>query len=280
MGGELDLFTINHQLSSTITQFKHQLSLSSTINYHSQLSTRDPETASSTPSKKRGATWETCQREDRALAKQVPANDPILNKVGKREDRWQRVADNLMQVGITRSWISCKNRMERLVKWQRSEETRSRQKTGEVEEVNEHLRNMIHIVLLCGSVSNNNLIKQDTKGKIAERKAKGAQGKQLRGRSKSSTLFKNQFAKEVEGVISGLREKAEEFRITIQEPKKAERERIAAEETAAREREKADRDRDLCEKLDVLIDSTRSTNESMQKLMSVIIQGMGGSRGQ
>lgn len=136
---------------------------------------RDPETASSTPSKKRGATWEACQGEDRALAKQVPANDPILNKVGKREDRWQRVADNLMQVGITRSWISCKNRMERLVKWQRSEETRSRQKTGEVEEVNEHLRNMIHIVLLCGSVSNNNLIKQDTKGKIAERKAKGAQ---------------------------------------------------------------------------------------------------------
>lgn len=259
---------------------------------------RDPEIASSTPSKKRGAAWEAW--EDRALAKQVLADDPILNKFGKREDRWQRVADNLMQVGITRSWISCKDRMERLVKWHRSEETRSRQKTGEVEEVNEHLRNMIDIVLLYDSVSNNNLIRQDAKGKIAERKAKGAQVRQssqtglVRKRDLMRTdsdkesssepaqkvmrSSKNQFAKEVEGVIGGLREKAEEFRIAIQE--KTERERIAAEETTAREREKADRDRCLSEKLDVLIESTRSTNESMEKLMNVLIQGMGGSRGQ
>ncbi|KAI5850547.1 hypothetical protein DFP73DRAFT_591419 [Morchella snyderi] len=184
--------------------------------------------------------------------------------------------------------------MERLGKWYRSEEIRSRQKTGELEEFNEHLRNMIDIVLLYDSVSNNNLIRQDAKGKIEERKAKGAQVRQSsqtglvrkrdlmetdsdkKGNSEPAQKVvrssKIQFAKEVEEVIGGLREKTEEFRIAIQE--KTERERIESEETTAREHEKADRDRDLRERLDVLIESSRSTNKSMEKLMNILIQSL------
>lgn len=67
--------------------------------------------------RKRGAAWDAW--EDRALAKQVLADDSIMNKSGKREDRWQRVSDNLKRVGMDRSWLSCKDRMERLVKCHR-----------------------------------------------------------------------------------------------------------------------------------------------------------------
>lgn len=72
-----------------------------------------------TAAKRRGAAWDGW--EDRALTKQVLADDPILSKAyGRREDRWQQVSDNLKQsMGMNRSWISCKDRMEKLVGWHR-----------------------------------------------------------------------------------------------------------------------------------------------------------------
>lgn len=65
-----------------------------------------------------GAAWEAW--EDRTLAKQVLADDPILNKTGGKEDRWREVAEHLKKlVGIDRSWSSCKDRMDKLVGWLR-----------------------------------------------------------------------------------------------------------------------------------------------------------------
>lgn len=73
---------------------------------------------SSGAGRKRGVSWEAW--EDRALSRQVIADDPILNNTGKKEERWKEVAEHLKKlVGMNRSWSSCKNRMDKLVEWQR-----------------------------------------------------------------------------------------------------------------------------------------------------------------
>jgi len=65
--------------------------------------------------RKRGAAWQPW--EDRALACQVQSDDPILGQIGRKEDRWEDVSRNLAQGGMSRSWSSCKDRMEKLVLW-------------------------------------------------------------------------------------------------------------------------------------------------------------------
>lgn len=67
------------------------------------------------PNKKlRGASW--AEWEDKALAIQVLADNPISNKIGKKEKRWRTVSDNLRRlVGIDRTWSSCVDRMDRLI---------------------------------------------------------------------------------------------------------------------------------------------------------------------
>ncbi|KAI5838214.1 hypothetical protein DFP73DRAFT_600317 [Morchella snyderi] len=234
--------------------------------------------SSSCRAKKRGASWEAW--EDRALAKQVLADDPILNKAGTREYRWGQVSNHLKRVGMDRSWSSCRDRVDKLVDWHKKEETRSKQKTGAVELVDEHVGNMtecygpIRTTQETGSgvlVSTNNNVREDARNKIAAKKAKAAQVReaskvgQVRNRDlmeegsdedseeenippttrrkKIPRAPKNQFAKEVEGVLGGLKEKAEEFRTAIYE--KAERDRINSQQQS-----------DLNRKLDALIDTT------------------------
>ena len=65
--------------------------------------------------RKRGAAWQPW--EDRALARQVQSDDPILGQIGRKEDRWAEVSRSLAQCGMSRSWSSCKDRMEKLVLW-------------------------------------------------------------------------------------------------------------------------------------------------------------------
>ena len=65
--------------------------------------------------RKRGAAWQPW--EDRALARQVQADDPILTQVGRKEDRWEVVSKNLDRYGMSRSWSSCKDRMDEVVAW-------------------------------------------------------------------------------------------------------------------------------------------------------------------
>ncbi|KAH8154656.1 uncharacterized protein LAJ45_01185 [Morchella importuna] len=74
----------------------------------------DSEPAALEPERKRGKAW--LAWEDRALAKQVLADDPILNRPGgKKEDCWREVALNLSRkMNMNRSG-SCKNRMDLLV---------------------------------------------------------------------------------------------------------------------------------------------------------------------
>lgn len=144
--------------------------------------------------------------------------------------------------------------------------------------MNEHLRNMIDVVLLYDSVSSNDLLKQTAKEKLTTRKVKGGQVRQVLQQclvckrdlmdaegsesesdlSKKNKRPKNQFAREVEGVIGGFHEKVEEFRAAIQE--------------------KTERDRNLSSKLDEMINTTRKTNQTMEKLMNVITQSSQAAR--
>ena len=76
-----------------------------------------PEETSTLPQekRKRGAAWQPW--EDRALARQVQADDPILTQVGRKEDCWEEVSKNLDYYGMSHFWSSCKDRMEKLVAW-------------------------------------------------------------------------------------------------------------------------------------------------------------------
>lgn len=229
-----------------------------------------PSKATGEPVGKRGKPW--LAWEDRALAKQVLADDPILNKTGSREDRWREVSNHLQQVNMTRSWASCKNRMDLLVEWHRKESTRSKQKTGEVEEVNEHIRNMDYIILLFDSVSNNNEIRRQARDKIAKRKEKGKQvmlasvqgqvrkrdlmevlgraediGQKSSSPRKRTRAAKNQLAKEVEVVLEGLQERSETFRKAIEEREARDKEK------AEREKEIHETQKDINAKLDALL---------------------------
>lgn len=84
---------------------------------HSAHNSFRPEETSTPPQekRKRGAAWQPW--EDRALARQVQADDPILTQVGRKEDRWEEVSKNLDHYGMSRSWSSCKDRMDKLVAW-------------------------------------------------------------------------------------------------------------------------------------------------------------------
>lgn len=68
---------------------------------------------------------------------------------------------------------------------------------------------------------------------------------------------KNEFAKEVAGVVDGLHEKASELRKKIEE--KEEQERASAAEQ-----------RELGRKMDMLIDSNQRTNEAIQLLLQTL----------
>lgn len=145
----------------------------------------------------------------------------------------------------------------------------------------EHVRNMTEVALLYDSVSTHNKVRENARNKIAAKKAKAAQVceaskvEQVRkrdlmeeGGDEEGDTFprkmvthapKNQFAKEVEDVLGGLKEKAEEFREASHE--KAERDRINSQQQS-----------DLNGKLDTLIDTTRNTNATMERFMDVIVQ--------
>lgn len=247
------------------------LVLNTGLGSQAEVAGSEPVASSITPEpdkNKRGKAW--LAWEDRALAKQVLADDPIFNKTGKKDERWREVAEHLEKsVGMTRSGASCRNRMDLLVELHRKEETRSKQKTGEVEEVNGHVRNMTDICLLFDSVSSHLEIRQKAKDKLADRKAKASQ---LREASKHSQIRKrdlmevddsvsngeessrkkvrapkNQFATEVEEVLNGLQEKADAFREAILERERRDKER------EAREKQQAEEQRELNANLNAFI---------------------------
>ena len=102
--------------SNSLYPTQYSESSQNSAGYSGQNSFR-PEEESTPPQekRKRGAAWQPW--EDRALARQVQADDPILSQVGRKEDRWEEVSKNLSHYGMSRSWSSCKNRMDKLVIW-------------------------------------------------------------------------------------------------------------------------------------------------------------------
>ena len=62
-----------------------------------------------------GAAWQPW--EDRALVQQVQADNSLLSQLGRKEDPWEEVSKNLIHYGMSRSWSSCKDGMEKLVHW-------------------------------------------------------------------------------------------------------------------------------------------------------------------
>jgi hypothetical protein len=67
--------------------------------------------------RKRGGSW--LPWEDRLLAKEVLARDPITNREGRKEDRWKEIARNLESLNMQRSWASCKDRISKLIEYHR-----------------------------------------------------------------------------------------------------------------------------------------------------------------
>lgn len=97
------------------------LVLNTGLGSQAEVAGSEPVASSITPEpdkNKRGKAW--LAWEDRALAKQVLADDPIFNKTGKKDERWREVAEHLEKsVGMTRSGASCRNRMDLLVELHR-----------------------------------------------------------------------------------------------------------------------------------------------------------------
>ncbi|KAI5839994.1 hypothetical protein DFP73DRAFT_529470 [Morchella snyderi] len=90
--------------------------------------------------------------EDRALARQVLADDPINCLRGVTQEKWQDVANHLGEMQstgrlIVRSGESCRIRMKKLVMLHKKEQARSLQKTGTNEEINQFIQDMDEIVM-------------------------------------------------------------------------------------------------------------------------------------
>ncbi|KAG0136753.1 hypothetical protein HOY82DRAFT_599019 [Tuber indicum] len=122
-------------------------------------------------SRKRGAAWQPW--EDRALVQQVQADDPILGQLGRKEERWSEVSKGLTRYGMSRSWSSCKDRMEKLIQWHKKAETRSKQKTGTDEEVTAHIKILDDITLRYESLSKNFEIRQLAKTSLEKKREEG-----------------------------------------------------------------------------------------------------------
>ncbi|KAG0125364.1 hypothetical protein HOY82DRAFT_543193 [Tuber indicum] len=237
----------------------------------------------------RGAAWQPW--EDQALVRQVQEDDPILSQLGRKEDRWREVLTSLTGYGMSRSWSSCKDGMEKLVQWHKREETRSKQKTGTNEEVTDYIERLDDITLRYESLSKNSKIKQQAKMTIEKKRE---YGKKLRESSlagvvkkcsleshqmesscdqhrtdideatslthprKRTKQAKNLFAKEVAGVVDGIHEKASELRKKIEQKEEQERESMAEQ-------------REFGRKMVLLIQSNQQTNESIQMLLQTLV---------
>ncbi|KAH8149543.1 uncharacterized protein LAJ45_06171 [Morchella importuna] len=114
--------------------------------------------------RKRGGSW--LPWEDRLLAKEVLARDPITNREGRKEDRWKEIARNLESLNMQRSWASCKDRISKLIEYHRQEQIKARQATGTNEEVTDFISNMDNIILLSDSVSMDQEIRKKAKAKL------------------------------------------------------------------------------------------------------------------
>lgn len=134
---------------------------------------------------------------------------------------------------------------------------------------------MTEIALLFDSVCQNTQVRQEAKSKLAAKKAKGKKIRDasMKGQIQKRDLFKNenksppvmqkrpknQFAKEVDSVLKGLHQKADEVRKVVDEERK-------------RDKEFCENQKALNKNLLVLIDSQKATNEMMQSWMNVFIQ--------
>ena len=169
-------------------------------------------------------------------------------------------------------------------------DTRSKQKSGTDEEVTEHIARLDDITLRYESLSKTAEIKQDAKKKIEKKREDGKKLREcsleglVRKRAletndtrinhgqqrtdideevtathfrKRTKQAKNEFAKEVAGVVDGLHEKASELRKKIEEKEEQERARAAEQ-------------RELGKKIDMLIDSNQRTNEAIQLLLQTL----------
>ncbi|KAI5842175.1 hypothetical protein DFP73DRAFT_608470 [Morchella snyderi] len=213
------------------------------------------------PNKKpRGASW--AEWEDKALAIQVLADNPISNKVGKKENRWRSVSGNLRRlVGIDRTWSSCVDRIDRLIAQYRSETSQSKQKTGINEETNEYLENLSEIMTLFDSISTDSITKRAAKEKLAEKKEKGTI---LRHCSKQKRVLKKDLLSTAEDFFNSHNHKVPKHHIATQIDKMVKGLREKATDIGNEIEKKRKRDEKLHEDMRGLMHSQKSTNEMIQ----------------
>ncbi|KAI5849668.1 hypothetical protein DFP73DRAFT_619264 [Morchella snyderi] len=228
--------------------------------------------------KRRGGSW--LPWEDRNLAKEVLARDPITNRAGKKEDRWKEVADNLLMVGMHRTWSSCKDHMGKLIQWHRNEQSMARQATGTNEEVSEYVEIMDNIILLADSVSIDLEIRKNAKAKLQKKKDQGFEIRRasmhglVRKRDMGTTesevesphprkRAKNLESLEMEKVLKDIDDGTERFE----------------QELLKKERKEEERNTGLCERLDKLVgviqqqrEESREQNIMMQNMMEYLLR--------
>ncbi|KAI5839383.1 hypothetical protein DFP73DRAFT_598662 [Morchella snyderi] len=96
----------------------------------------------------KAAKWEPW--EDRALARQVLADDPINCIRGRTPEKWLDVSVHLSEIRpkpIRRTADSCRARMKKLVLLHKSDQSRSLQKTGANEEVNQFIQDTDELLI-------------------------------------------------------------------------------------------------------------------------------------
>ncbi|KAF8432317.1 hypothetical protein BGX38DRAFT_1263267 [Terfezia claveryi] len=124
-----------------------------------------------TPVPERRTTQKWQPWEDRALAKQVLADDPYNCTRGQAMKGWELVAENLaciQPVPIKRSAIACKSRCIYLVKAHKAKESLSLQKTGADELVSEYTRDMDEIVMRSDQHGRDPEVKAEAKRRLEE----------------------------------------------------------------------------------------------------------------
>jgi hypothetical protein len=144
------------------------------------------------------------------------------------------------------------------------------------------MENLNEISLLFKTVSSDRKIQRDAKGKAAVKKEKGSivrvassRGMVRKGllpkenasdrdkeMGKPTKALKNVLAKQLDTIVSGLQQKAEEFRKEAIEVRKREEIR---EDMEKRDMESREEQKNLNESLKLLIQAQNSTNNMMKK---------------
>ncbi|KAJ7358623.1 hypothetical protein DFH08DRAFT_953739 [Mycena albidolilacea] len=158
----------------------------------------EPHTLSSQVMNARAPRWQSWQ--DRYLALAVDQTRPFLLPPFQREEGWNATAEVLRRdstaegprSAVDRSGSACKNRFMKMMKEHKKGETQSRMKTGEVEEVSEHIKLMTNLQAIMddhhGSAKENSA-KSKRKADLEDKAGEELRDAAMRGLARAEGLL-------------------------------------------------------------------------------------------